>query len=237
MTATETSKLASVMAEVAKSTENLHSAEDALNSLVRAAKETVPGVHYASITVKHPDGRYDTVAATDDESVAADLLQYEYDEGPCVDAAGGYTLLNAIDLTSDPRWPRYGPDAAARFGVRSQLAYTMFADQQTFGGLNLYSKSAGVFDENALLLAEMFATQGAVAMGHARTFSQLQDALATRTVIGQATGLIMERYELDEGRAFAFLTRMSQTGNIKLRDVAEEVVSSANEKMRSKGDS
>lgn len=194
-------------------------------------------MHYASITVKHPDGRYNTVAATDEKSLAADNMQYEYREGPCVDAACGETRLKSEDIRSDSRWPRYGPDAAERYGVRSQLAYTMFADQQTFGGLNLYSKSMGAFDENALVLAEMFATQGAVAMGHARTFGQLQDALATRTVIGQATGLIMERYELDEVRAFAFLTRMSQTGNTKLRDVAEEVVSSANEKVRSKGDS
>lgn len=237
MTTTQTSKLASVMAEVAKATESLDNLEETLNSLVHAAKETVPRVHYASITVKDPTGHYRTVAATDEKSLGADALQYEYGEGPCVDAAGGAQVLHSTDLKSDPRWPRYGSDAAEQYGVGSQLAYTMFADQQTFGGLNLYSKSVGGFDDDVLVLAEMFATQGAVAMGHARTFGQLQDALATRTVIGQATGLIMERYELDEGRAFAFLTRMSQTGNIKLRDVAEEVVSSANEKLQRKDDS
>lgn len=234
MTLQQTSQLAAVMADVAKALDNV---DETLNSLVHAAQQTVPGVHYASITVKHPDGRYSTVAATDEKSVAADNMQYEYEEGPCVDAACGERLLNSNDIESDSRWPRYGPDAAKQFGVCSQLAYTMFADQQTFGGLNLYSKSVAAFDEDALVLAEMFATQGAVAMGHARTFGQLQDALATRSVIGQATGLVMERYELDEGRAFAFLIRMSQTGNIKLRHVAEEVVSAANEKLRSKGDS
>lgn len=237
MTLTKTSKLVAIMADLAKSTEKLDHVDVTLNSLVRAATETVPGAHYASITVKDPDGRYNTVAATDDKSVGADTMQYEYGEGPCVDAASGELLLNSADLKTDPRWPRYGPEAAKQFGIGSQLAYPMFADQQTFGGLNLYSKSTGNFDANALVLAELFATQGAIAMGHARTFNQLHDAVETRTVIGQATGLIMERYELDDNRAFAFITRMSQTGNIKLREVAQEIVDAANQKARTQANS
>ena len=116
----------------------------------------------------------------------------------------------------------------------AQLAYTMFAAQHTFGGLNLYSTSTAALDEEALALAELFATQGAVAMGHRRTVDQLSDGLNIRQVIGQATGLIMERYGLDESRAFEFLSRMSQAGNIKLREIADEVVQSANQKARNK---
>lgn len=198
--------------------------------LTRAATETVPGVNYASITVKHPDGRYETIAATDDESHGADALQYECGEGPCVEAAGGERFRKSNAIASDSRWPAYGPRAAAEFGIGSQLAYTMFADGDTYGGLNLYSLAKGTFDDNALLLAELFATQGAVAMGHKRRFDQLHTALETRTVIGQATGLIMERYGLDQTQAFAFLARMSQTGNIKLRDLAQGMVAEVSDK-------
>ena len=151
-----------------------------------------------------------------------------------MDAAGGERLIQSDDVGSDPRWRRYGPHAAERFSVTAQLAYTMFAAQHTFGGLNLYSTSTAAFDAEALVLAELFVTQGAVAMGHKRTVDQLSDALGTRQVIGQATGLIMERYGLDDSRAFEFLTRMSQSGNVKLRNIADEIVQSANQKAHSK---
>jgi ANTAR domain/GAF domain len=218
------------MSEVAKSTANLDDVNSTLAVLTRAATETVPGVHYASITVQHPDGGFETLASTDEQSVGADQLQYEYSQGPCVEAAGGERFLRSDDIRLDPRWPSYGPRAAGEFGIGSQLAYTMFAEGDTFGGLNLYSTELNTFDDSALILAELFATQGAVAMGHQRRIDQLHSALETRTVIGQATGLMMERYGLDEVRAFGFLARMSQTGNIKLRDLANEMVQTVSEK-------
>jgi ANTAR domain-containing protein/GAF domain-containing protein len=218
------------MSEVAKSTETLNDVNSTLAVLTRAATETVPGVHYASITVQHPDGAFETLASTDEQSEGADQLQYEYSQGPCIEAAGGERFLKSDDIRADPRWPAYGPRAADEFGIGSQLAYTMFAEGDTFGGLNLYSTALHTFDDSSLILAELFATQGAVAMGHQRRIDQLHTALETRTVIGQATGLIMERYGLDEVRAFGFLARMSQTGNIKLRDLANDMVQTVSEK-------
>jgi hypothetical protein len=218
------------MSEVAKSTETLDDVNSTLAVLTRAATETVPGVQYASITVKHLDGAFETLASTDQRSGGADQLQYEYSQGPCVEAAGGERFLKSDDIRADPRWPAYGPRAADEFGIGSQLAYTMFAEGDTFGALNLYSTALDTFDNGTLILAELFATQGAVAMGHQRRIDQLHSALETRTVIGQATGLIMERYGLDEVRAFGFLARMSQTGNIKLRDLASEMVETVSEK-------
>ena len=220
------------MSEVAKSTDGLHDVSPTLTVITRAATETVPGAHYASITVRHGNGQFETLAATGKESRGADHLQYICAEGPCVGVAEGELFLKSDHIQSDPRWPEYGPRAAAEFGIGSQVAYTMFADGDTFGGLNLYSKSEETFDDGALILTELFATQGAVAMGHQRRFDQLHTALETRTVIGQATGVIMERYGLDATHAFAFLARISQTSNVKLRELARDTVMAVAEQAR-----
>jgi hypothetical protein len=234
MSSISTTHLAQLLADAAKATDSPGDITETLDVLCRGAKETVPGIDSVSVTRRRPDGTFETVAATDSLSLECDRLQYESGEGPCMDAAAGSGLVLTVDVGSDRRWRRYGPLAAGRFSVMAQLAYTMYAAQHTFGGLNLYSTSTAALDEEALALAELFATQGAVAMGHRRTVDQLSDGLNIRQVIGQATGLIMERYGLDESRAFEFLSRMSQAGNIKLREIADEVVQSANQKARNK---
>ena len=67
-------------------------------------------------------------------------------------------------------------------------------------------------------------------MGFVRSVEGMRDALRTRKVIGQAIGIVMERYSLNEDRAFQFLVRLSQSGNVKLRTVADDLVSSLNNK-------
>jgi hypothetical protein len=230
MSSISTTHLAQLMADAAKATDSPGDITQTLDVLCRGAKETVPGIDSVSVTLRHPDGTFETVAATDSLSAECDRLQYEVGEGPCVDAASGKGLVLSVDVGSDPRWRRYGPLAAGRFSVMAQFAYTMFAAQHTFGGLNLYSASAVALDAEALALAEMFATQGAVAMGHKRTVDELSEGLETRQVIGQATGLLMERYGLDASGAFQFLTRMSQASNLALRLIADEIVRSADQK-------
>ena len=85
-------------------------------------------------------------------------------------------------------------------------------------------------EPDAVRVAELFASHAAIALGRARREEQLNDALVTRKVIGQAIGLTMEHYQITEDRAFLFLVRASQTSNVKLRDVAQNVVDMANER-------
>jgi len=92
------------------------------------------------------------------------------------------------------------------------------------GGLNLYSTSDEEIDPGVESMAEVFAAHAAVALGRARQVGDLQEALVSSRTIGTAIGIVMERYQLDRDRAFAFLARASSQGNIKLRDVAQEVV-------------
>lgn len=193
-----------------------------LEAITTAAVDVLPAVEYASITVKHADDSIDTVAPTDPLVLDLDARQYELKEGPCYDAAVSTAHVISPDLASDERFPEYGPYVVSK-GILAQAGLRLFDAPASQGALNLYSRQKGAF-EDFETIAELFAHQAAVAIGYAREIADLNDAIRTRTSIGQAVGIIMERYELTDERAFAFLTRLSQHRNVKLRLIAAEIV-------------
>lgn len=104
----------------------------------------------------------------------------------------------------------------------SQRAVRIAANDNATTGLNLYSRTLNAFDDDGL--AELFASHAKVALGYATKLHTLSGALKTRELIGKAIGIVMERYELPDERAFEFLIRMSQNSNIKLRNIAQALV-------------
>ena len=196
--------------------------ESTLDRITNAAVEVLPEVDYASITVKHSDGRLETFAPTDELIVELDATQYRLQEGPCYEAAVDTVHVTAPELGEDPRFPRYGPAAAAA-GIEAQAGIRLFDGHGSNGALNLYSVRRGAFVELGAL-RELFTHHSAVALAYAREITELQDAVRTRQLIGQAVGVMMERYGLDDARAFGFLARLSQDNNIKLRVVAERLL-------------
>jgi len=225
------SKLFRLIAQLVQAGPEPSSRDEALQALTEAAQEAIIEVDAVSITTHEPRSGYVTLVATDALALSGDKLQYDLDEGPCVDAAGGQALIKTGELARDERWRHYAPRASSELGVVSQLAIEMYSGGNSFGGLNLYSRSRRAFDDDeAVSLAELFASQAAVLMGRTATVQQFSQGMATREIIGRATGLIMERYGLDEQRAFQFLVRLSNTGNIKLHDVAAEINKAANDK-------
>ena len=226
MTQTPTRFITERMAEVARTLTNSASLQEVLDNIVVAAAQTIPGVERAGISLVDHEG-VSTAAATDGLVEAADQLQYEFDEGPCMDALRGEPQAPVNDLARAERWPRYGPRAAA-LGMHSQLGVELYRDKSTSAALNLYSSKTGALTEETVEIASWFALYAAAALGKAVTESQLSEALETRKTIGQAIGIVMERYQLDEHRAFAFLSRVSQASNVKLRTVAAELVEQVN---------
>lgn len=199
-----------------------------LHGITAAAVELLPDVDYASISVRHDD-RIDAVAPTDDLVLPLDIEQYSLQEGPCYEAATDTPQVIAPKLADDPRFPHYGP-RAAEVGIRSQAAFRLFERKETLGALNLYSTQVGAF-EDLERTAALFRSQAAVAIAYAHEVTNLSEALETRTTIGKAMGIVMERYQLNDERAFAFLTRLSQHRNVKLRRVADEIVSEVTRKI------
>ena len=199
--------------------------DETLAQITAAAVEVLPDVAYASITVRHDDGRLETAAPTDDLVLDLDARQYEFREGPCYEAATDTVHVSSPHLESDTRWPRYAPVALAA-GVHAQAGIRLFDARKSHGALNLYSRRSGAF---AVLdgLGELFTHHAGTAIAYAREISHLQQAVETRQMIGQAVGVLMSQYGLDDARAFAFLTRISSHTNTKLRLVAEKVIAEA----------
>lgn len=195
-----------------------------LSHITSAAVELLPEVEFASITLRFSDDHLETTAATHDLLIDLDEEQYRLAEGPCYDAATDEGLVVAPDLAADPRFPQFGP-MAARSGIRSMAAFRLFDAKSSTGALNLYAKEPGCF-QDMTTTAGLFQHQAAVAIAYANEVTNLQEALLTRKTIGQALGIVMERYQLTDQRAFAFLTRLSQDRNVKLRLIAEELIAS-----------
>ena len=198
------------------------SLDGTLQQLTAAAVEVLPDVQFASITIRHDDDRLETSSPTDEFLYGLDQRQYELHEGPCYEAAVDTVQLISPNLVADERYPNYGP-MAAEAGIRAQAGIRLFEGPKSAGALNLYSTKVGAF-EGVQSLGALFVHQAAVAIAYASEIKGLTEAVHTRTLIGQAVGIVMERYRLPDDRAFAFLVRLSQARNVKLRLVAQEMV-------------
>ena len=204
----------------------IHTSSDlagTLDAIVRTVGECLPGIDHAGIAVVHPDGRVETLAASDDLVRDLDGMQYELGEGPCLSALFEEPVVTVRDARHEQRWPGFMPGAVER-GVTGQMGLRLFVPGRTLGGLNLYSTREDGIDPAVEPTAQLFATHAALALGHVRHEEDLNSALHTRKVIGQAVGILMERYELDEDRAFHYLAQVSQQGGTDLRTMAVEVV-------------
>ncbi|MEV7398081.1 GAF and ANTAR domain-containing protein [Aeromicrobium sp. NPDC092404] len=181
----------------------------------------------AGIMLVHARNQIETAAATSQRVGESHNLQIVHDEGPCLDAIEGDAIYQSRDVGSDPRWPHWGP-AVEDLGIRSVLSIRLETRTRRYGSLNLYANSLGAFDEDDLAVATIFVRHASVAIANAHNEEGLQVAIDARKLIGQAQGILMERFDLDPDRAFEFLRRQSQAHNVKLRFVAEWVVDNRN---------
>ncbi|KUN30317.1 antitermination regulator [Streptomyces antibioticus] len=196
-----------------------------LERITASATELVEGCDAAGILILHGT-QVESLAPTDPFVTDSDVLQQEMGEGPCFDAARtaqGDRVFRIADLTTEhQRWPAYAPRAAA-LGVGSMMGFLLFTDDEDLGALNLYSRKPGAFTSDSETAGWLLASHAAVALSSARTHAQMEEAVATRHVIGEAMGIIMGTHHLTEEEAFDVLRRYSQESNTKLRDVARRV--------------
>jgi GAF domain-containing protein len=219
-------RVARAMSDLARALQQPRDVALSLEALTACATDSIEGADYASVTVRQRDGRLETLAPTDSIALRVDLLQFELSEGPCYDAVEATAVTLSEDIAGDARWPAYGPRVAA-LGLRSQMGIRLASDDGFRVALNLYARRPGAFDSESISLAEMFADQAAAAMGLARTVQTVNMAVVLRETIGQAVGIVMERFTMDTDGAFAFLVRTAQTSNARIQDVAEEIVAAA----------
>jgi GAF domain-containing protein len=206
---------------------------DSINGFLQAlatlaARELGQGLA-CGITLQ-PDGRPVTVASSDASADQIDELQYKLDHGPCLTALRAGEQISIDDLASDTRWGDYAVRALAR-GLRSSLSIPLTVQDHSVGALNLYSDKPYFFGEDQTRRAEQFGRDASTAVGIAARMAgqaaltdQLRAALASRGVINQALGIIMGQQRCTSAEAFDIMRAASQNRNIKLRQIAEQVV-------------
>ncbi|MGB2921249.1 MAG: GAF and ANTAR domain-containing protein [Mycobacterium sp.] len=223
MTESSNHELANRMAELARTVATPRRVDDVLSDVTAEAKKLIPGVDAAGVLLIGKGGRFDSLAGTSELPHQLDELQMKYHEGPCVQAALDDLIVRTDDFRSEQRWPMYSA-AAVELGVFSGLSFKLYTSSQTAGALNLFAFEPNVFDAEAETIGAVLAAHAAAAIMASRQSEQLESALSTRDRIGQAKGIIMERYDVDDVAAFDMLRKLSQDSNTRLSEVAARVI-------------
>ncbi len=223
MTEARNHDLAQRMAELARAAAAPRTVEEVLTDVTATAKELIPGVDAAGVLLIGKAGKYETLAPTSTLPYQLDELQMTFDEGPCVQVALDDLIVRTEDFRSEERWPQYS-SAVVELGVLSGLSVKLYTADRTAGALNLFGFKANAFDGEDETIATVLAAHAAAAILASRQGEQLQSALSTRDRIGQAKGIIMERYGIDDVRAFEMLKQLSQDSNTRLTDIAQQVI-------------
>lgn len=217
---------------VAEVVQDLHNRPDTDSDTVVAelaehAAVEIPGAQYAGITLTRNSKDVDTPAATHHWPLLLDKIQQRHQEGPCLTAAWEEKTIHVVDLETDERFPNYRRDVLAETPIRSIMAFQMFIAGETVGALNVFSDHPGAFGPDSRNLGLVFAAHSSVAWNSARRDEQFRRALSSRDIIGQAKGMIMERYGVNAVQAFELLRKLSQDSNVPLIKVATNLVSDA----------
>lgn len=223
--ATSTTRLASAFAAIAGHLYAADSFDDVLLRVARTAVSTIAGCDMASVTLSE-QGAYQTAATTASAASAVDQAQYDAKQGPCLDAVDD-PMVYAPSFPDD-RWPRLA-SRPSDLGAQSAVSYRLTAESlpSTGGSLNTYGSEPDGFNDEAQHIGLILAAHAAIAAGAVHERSALQDlvtnldrALLSRDVIGQAKGILMERFKITPEDAFDILRHSSQRLNEKLREVA-----------------
>ena len=224
---TENDQLVVAMRKTARGLAQRHSIrdmEETLREIVVSAVDTVPGVDAGSISITE-HGRIETRHPTSDRIRKLDETQSELREGPCMEAIedppeSGLVVAQDFAGPDAEQWPHFAPHAVDA-GFRALLSTQLTSNGGPRAALNLYSASPDAFDEHSRTMAGLFGVQASLLLYGADHATHLQKAVDSRDLIGQAKGILMERFKIDDEAAFRMLVRTSQDTNMKLIKVAQ----------------
>jgi GAF domain-containing protein len=214
--------LARRLAAAARGLQEQSEPQQVLDRIVSLAVAMVPGADEATITMVRARRHVYSAAATGDLARWFDVLQDETGEGPCLDAMWQQQTVRVNDLAGDPRWPVLGPRAGER-GIGSMLCLQLFAHEDTLGALDLVAYKKSAFTDESEHIGLLLASHAAIAVADAQKLEHAAVALVNRDMIGQAKGILMERFRITADQAFDVLAEVSQETNRKVFAIAEEL--------------
>ena len=203
--------------------------DEIYQQLVDTAPRIVAGCDHASLMLARRDG-YETAAASDDVARRVDALERELGEGPCVDAIDEEAGQIDPDITRHSTWPRLAERVIAETPVRGMAGYRIVIEGKKVGALNLFSDTPGAFetdgaDQGAVLSA--FASVALMSMANRDRADSLRRGLESNREVGKAIGLLMAAHHIGSEEAFEVLRKASNDMNMKLTEVAREVIENA----------
>ena len=211
--------------DFAEMTLSLHEGSSLHDTLDRVLEFAVKAVDcdHAGVIFASGTRKVETLAATDPLVTKLDQVQLEVGAGPDIEVVQDRYSVSVPDTRTETRWPEWAR-AAADVGIGSMIGTRLYTSATTIGSLNLYAVEPGKFDVSDSEVAHVLARHAAIALDTARDTENLWKAIDARKLIGQAQGILMERYQIDADRAFDVLRRFSQDRNVKLNLVARELV-------------
>ena len=214
--------LAQQLGELARSLEAEDDTDAMLDGVVATAVQLVPGAQEGSLSMVTGRRRVSAQHASSELPRQVDALQTETGEGPCLDAVYEHQTVRVPDMRHEQRWPRFSR-RAFEAGAASMLSFQLYVEGDNLGALNLYGRRENAFDDESEQVGLLLASHAAVAFAGAQKLDHLHGAVDHRDLIGQAKGILMERYSINADQAFRFLTRVSSTNSRKLHDVAHQL--------------
>lgn len=174
-----------------------------LQRIVNAAVSEIPAAVAAAVTLR---GEGDVTSPASSNAVAAAVvaIQTRTGEGPWMDAFSEGATIRRDDLREDTRWPRFAAEAVSCgvLSLLSLLSFPVFVGTGGMSALEVYSDTTGAFDSDAERIGVLLVSHAAIAVAASRTVANLHTAIDSRDVIGQAKGILLERYKLSSGQAF-----------------------------------
>lgn len=195
-----------------------------LKKIVVAAANQVAAVDHAGVTVVPHRGVIRSLAASDGQVLVADNIQQRCLQGPCFELPRDHRVCRVDDTEREARWPLFIEELRSRTPIRSMLSIQLSCHDEGGAVLNLYGDRANAFDDEAQEASLNFAAHAALAMELGRQQATLRESPPDRDVIGQATGLLMKRYNMDAPRALALLVQLSEKYREMLPLVANRVL-------------
>lgn len=181
-------------------------------------------VHHAGVALIDNHKRLRSTAATGPIPRLLDRLQEQHQQGPCLEAIRQHHTVRVDDYASETRWPDFIAAAVNETAVRSSLSIQLYTIESELGALNLYSERADSFTPHIEELALAIGAHAAIGLSSARRGEQFRSALASRDIIGQAKGILKERYNITALAAFNLLVRLSQDRNTPVAEIARLLV-------------
>jgi GAF domain-containing protein len=215
-------EVAERFAELALELHEAHGLADTAEAVAEFALQAI-SCCYAGIALAARGRHFEIVAATDPVVETLYQVQADTGEGPLLVALAGRVSVEIDDVTTETRWPGW-QHKAAELGIRSVLHVPMVTHDRTIGVVSLFHTEPHAFGVDDDAVAHLLAQHAAVAVAAARQDETLAQAIDARRLVGQAMGILMERFDVDGDRAFAILRRYSQSTNTRLREVAQQLI-------------